>query len=70
MDSFIDRMLSVMPRALTDQGRRMVFCMATRYEPNADPQSHEKLFLRELIFCTLARERVKWRKRLTEILGR
>jgi len=21
----------------------MVFCMATRYEPNADPQSHDKV---------------------------
>lgn len=43
MDSFIDRMLSVMPQALTDQGRRMVFCMATRYEPNTNPQSTDKV---------------------------
>ena len=42
MDTFIDRMLSVMPQALADQDRDMVFCMATRYEPNPDPESSEK----------------------------
>ena len=42
METFIDRMLSVMPQALTDQERKMVFCMATRYEPNPDPDSADK----------------------------
>ena len=42
MDTFIDRMLAVMPQALTDFGRKMVFCMATRYEPNPDPDSADK----------------------------
>ena len=43
MDAFIDRMLAVMPQALADQDRKMVFCMATRYEPNPDPESSEKV---------------------------
>lgn len=43
MDTFMDRMLSIMPQALEDQGSKLVFCMATRYEPNPDPASDEKV---------------------------
>lgn len=43
MDAFIDRMLSVMPQALSEQNREMVFCMATRYEKNPDPESADKV---------------------------
>ena len=42
MESFIDRMLAVMPQALKDQGNQMVFCMATRYVPNPDTDSPDK----------------------------
>ena len=42
MEQFIDRMLAVMPQALADQDRKMVFCMATRYAPNPDPYSSDK----------------------------
>ena len=43
METFIDRMLSVMPQAMKDQDRKMVFCMATRYEPNLDSSSADKV---------------------------
>jgi manganese-dependent inorganic pyrophosphatase len=42
MESFIDRMLAVMPQALKDQGNQMVFCIATRYVPNPDTDSPDK----------------------------
>lgn len=41
MESFIGRMLAVMPLALKDQERKMVFCMATRYVPNPYPEAGE-----------------------------
>ena len=43
MESFMDRMLAVMPVVLADQGRKMVFCMATRYAPNPDPDAPDKV---------------------------
>lgn len=43
MDDIIDRMLAVMPQALKDKQRKMVFCMATRYAPNPDPDSSNKV---------------------------
>lgn len=43
MEGFIDRMLAVMPQALKDKNCDMVFLMATRYAPNPDPTSIDKV---------------------------
>ncbi len=43
MDDLIDRMLAVMPQVLKDKQRKMVFCMATRYAPNPDPEADAKV---------------------------
>ena len=43
MDEIIDRLLAVMPQVMEDKNRKMVFCMATRYAPNPDTESEEKV---------------------------
>ena len=40
-ESFLDRMLAVMPQALADLDRSLVFCLITRYEPGPDGKAVE-----------------------------
>ena len=42
METFMDRMLAVMPQVMAEQRGQMAFCLATRYEPNPDPDSPDK----------------------------
>lgn len=43
IEGLFDRMLAVMPQAMADKGRKMVFLMATRYVPNPDTSSAIKV---------------------------